>query len=328
MARLKVLICDSDTADVEVLWHELRGAGYDPLAAFSIERAKALIDAECPGAIFVRARMPDGSGLSLIHDLRNLSATVRTPVIAIGERDSTETESIRFLESGADDYVRKPYGLSELLARLKALLRHAPRIQAPARVSFETLTMDFDARRALVCTDDGIDGHELDLVPTGFLLLRLLIENPFIVISRRSIIETVWFGADVKTGTIDVHMAKVRQALKVVQQRVVIETVRGRGFRLTTPEKVREALLDDSVPQPSCEHEQRTIQTKPAAQQAYDEPVLVSDLGAAIETIRRLRRMLARTREENQVLRNSTTSSSTPKTDSGPSRKNRKKAGG
>jgi DNA-binding winged helix-turn-helix (wHTH) protein len=185
--------------------------------------------------------------------------------------------------------------------------------------------MDFDARRAVVCTDEGVDGHELELVPTGFLLLRLLIENPFIVITRRNIIETVWFGANVKTGTIDVHMAKVRQALKVVQQRVVIETVRGRGFRLTTPEEMRETLLNDGVPRVSCQ--QRTIQTKPAAQQAYDEPDLVSDLGAAVETIRKLRRMLARAREENHVLRNLTTSSSTPKTDSGPSRKNRKKPG-
>jgi len=185
--------------------------------------------------------------------------------------------------------------------------------------------MDFDARRALVCTDEGVNGHELELVPTGFLLLRLFIENPFIVISRRSIIETVWFGQTVKAGTIDVHLAKVRQALKVVQQRVVIETLRGRGFRLTTPEKMRETSSNAGAPQPS--RQQRTPRTKPAAQQAYDEPVLVSDLGAAVETIRKLRRMLAKAREENDVLRNSTTSTSTQKTDGGPSRKNRKETG-
>ncbi len=258
--------------------------------------------------------MPDGSGLSLVNDLRSRSATNALPVIVLGEQDATEDECVRALEAGAADYVKRPYGLKELLARLQAVLRPVPLRQVRGHVSFETLTMDFDAYRALVHTDEGAERLELKLAPTCFRLLRLLIENPYVALSRKTIVENVWFGANVKENIVDGYVRKLRQTLEPVRQRVVIETVRGVGFRLSTPQAMLATQASPAYEPAPQSLEQSTEQTKPPARQARDEPVPVSDLRTALETIRQLRRMLVKASKENRVLRDAMDAKQTKET--------------
>jgi two-component system, OmpR family, phosphate regulon response regulator PhoB len=315
---IRIVICEWNVTRAEALWNELRLSGHEPLVAFSIERAATQIATDIPGAVLLSSRMPDASYLSFIKDLRARSATSGMPVIVLGEEGETEDDCVGALEAGADDYIRRPYGVRELLARLQTLLRPVPRMQVPRCVSFETLTMDFETRRAFVRTDDGAEGVEVELWPTAFRFLRLLIENPNVVLSRKAIIQNVWLGANVKEGVIDVYLLALRKALKPVEQRVVIETVRGVGFRLTTTQAMlsrhREVTAQFRQGQPNPRYgsarksaqqspQRRTTQANTRAQQAYDEPVVVSDLGAALETIQKLRRVLIKTGEENRLLR-------------------------
>src|SRR5215469_15209251 len=98
----KILIVEWDTSCAEILWNEVRLAGHEPLAAFSVERAAMLVEQEHPQAILLRWRLPDASGLSLVNDLRTHAATSRMPIIVLGEEDGGEEECVRALDAGAD----------------------------------------------------------------------------------------------------------------------------------------------------------------------------------------------------------------------------------
>ncbi|GAB2891508.1 hypothetical protein GCM10027093_28340 [Paraburkholderia jirisanensis] len=326
----KVLIVEWDTAEAEVLWNEMRLAGHEPTAAFSIERANLMIEQDRPDAVLLRWKLPDASGMSLLSELRLHAATSRLPVIVLGEQGAGEEECIRALDAGADDYVRRPFGIREVVARVQVVLRPVPRALVRSRACVDALTMDFDARRVLA--DTGQDGEqtELRMAPTCYRLLRLFVENPYEVLSRKEIIRHVWFGAAVKDGIVDVYVKALRAALEPLRERLVIETVRGEGFRLATaaaPAVVAVAAqpaashpaphpTPHSTPQPAS-HPPRRPTRRPAGERlringAHRQPTLVSDLGAAVEKIRHLQALLQRKTEENRVLRSAMESSKPP----------------
>ncbi|HEY3599070.1 MAG TPA: winged helix-turn-helix domain-containing protein [Paraburkholderia sp.] len=304
------MIVESDTTNAEILWNEVRLAGHEPLMAFSADRANTLIEREHPQVVLLRWKLPDASGLSLLGDLRTRSGTSRLPVIVFGEAGATEEECLRALEAGADDYIKKPYGIREVLARVQVVLRPVPRKEVRHRLSVETLTMDFDARRAFART--GRDGAEveLELGPTCYRFLRFFVENPYEVLSRKDIIDNVWFGATVKEGIVDVYIRSLRLALKPLQSSLIIETVRGAGFRLSAVERMPSGDNARLLPKVVSESvSSRRPRTNPSADgrlhaaNARNEPVLVSDLGAAVEKIRHLQKLLLKKTEENQLLR-------------------------
>ncbi|MFC0698479.1 winged helix-turn-helix domain-containing protein [Paraburkholderia humisilvae] len=326
----KILIVEWDTSSAETLWNEIRRMGHEPLAAFSVERAMMLIEQEPPQAILLRWKLPDASGLSLINDLRTHAATSRMPIIVLGEEDAGEDECIRALEAGADDYVRRPFGVRELVARIQVVLRPIEYRDVRRRVSVETLTMDFDARRAFARTSQDQDQPqaevELQLGPTCYRLLRFFVENPYKVLSRKDIIDHVWFGSSVKEGIVDVYIKSLRETLEPLQNSLAIETVRGAGFRLSSvidvpeapalqagqrAEKARRAPSQQPsqpgtspIAHASRSHKRPAVDDRPRAGAPRNQtPVLVADLSAAVEKIRHLQTLLQRKTEENRLLR-------------------------
>jgi DNA-binding response OmpR family regulator len=146
----KLLIVEHDVEQAGTLWDHFRQEGYAPLVAFSTEDARLLIDQEQPGLILLSWSLPDASGWSLLDELRIDPSMSRLRIVVLGEQNKSEEECIRALEAGADNYIRRPIGFRELLARIKAVLRLLPRRVYMQRLkSVGKLTLDLDAHRVL-----------------------------------------------------------------------------------------------------------------------------------------------------------------------------------
>ena len=214
---MKVLVVEDEDAIAEPLAEGLRREGLEVDRAATGQEA---LDAAEPDLVLLDLRLPDIDGLEVCRRLRERS---RVPIIVVTARGE-EVDRVVGLELGADDYVVKPYGLRELVARIHAVMRRLePRAEeGPFRV--DGLEVDRRARRAR------LDGGELQLTPREFDLLALLVSEPGAAISRDRIFEEVWgtrwFGSP---KTIDVHVAALRRKLGDPGW---IETVRGVGFRL------------------------------------------------------------------------------------------------
>jgi two-component system response regulator RegX3 len=215
---VKVLVVEDEDAIAEPLAEGLRREGIEVDRAATGQEA---LDAPEPDLVLLDLRLPDIDGLEVCRRLRERS---RVPVIVVTARGE-EVDRVVGLELGADDYVVKPYGLRELIARIHAVMRRLepqPLGDGPLRV--DGLEVDPRARRAT------LDGRELPLTPREFDLLALLASDPGAAISRARIFqevwETSWFGSP---KTIDVHIAALRRKLGDPRW---IETVRGVGFRL------------------------------------------------------------------------------------------------
>jgi DNA-binding response OmpR family regulator len=220
---VKLLLVEDEDAIAEPLAEGLRREG------FVVERvatgAEALAAGE-PDFVLLDLGLPDTDGFSVCRELRSRSSVPIIMVTAKGE----EVDRVVGLEVGADDYVVKPFGVRELVARIRAVSRRTGERQATARpaVRIGPLELDTRSRRVLV------DGQEIDLTPKEFDLLALLASDPGAVVSRARILqdvwETTWFGS---AKTIDVHVAALRRKLGHPSW---IETVRGVGLRLHVPE--------------------------------------------------------------------------------------------
>lgn len=292
----------------EQLWSEINEAGHEPLVAFSVERAAQVIAQEHPQVVLVRRKLPDASGWSLINGVRTCRATSRVPIIVIGEDGADEYGCIRALEAGADDYVRKPYSVRELLVRIQVLLRPIEYRATRRLARVEDLTMDFDARRAFGKTGpDPADEIELKLVPACYRLLRFFVENPYVVLSRKDIIDNVWFGKSLSGSAVDVYINQLREVLRPLQSSLAIQTVRGAGFRLSKvaeatvaeESKVDNAVRARAIAAPGG----KNLRDRGVTARPY-EITLISNMDAAIEKIRQLQLLLLQKTKENESLRN------------------------
>jgi DNA-binding response OmpR family regulator len=218
---MRILVVEDEDAIAEPLVDGLRREGYD------VDRAAtggaALDEALRPDLVLLDLRLPDIDGLDVCRALRERSAV---PIIIVTARGE-ESDRVVGLELGADDYVVKPFGVRELIARIRAVARRTssrPHDEGPLRVG--ALSVDIRARRAR------LEGRELELTPKEFDLLAALASDPGAAISRRRLLEEVWetswYGS---AKTIDVHVASLRRKLGDPGW---IETVRGVGFRLRT----------------------------------------------------------------------------------------------
>ena len=215
---MRILVVEDEDAIAEPLVGGLRREG------FEVERAAtgaAALEAGTPDLVLLDLRLPDTDGLDVCRRLRERSDV---PIIVVTARGE-EADRVVGLELGADDYVVKPFGLRELIARIRAVSRRTsarPHAQEPLRVG--GLEIDERARRAQ------LDGKPLDLTPKEFDLLAALARDPGAAVSRRRLLEdvweTTWYGS---AKTIDVHVASLRRKLGDPGW---IETVRGVGFRL------------------------------------------------------------------------------------------------
>jgi DNA-binding response OmpR family regulator len=215
---MRVLLVEDEDAIAEPLADGLRREG------FAVDRAatgEEALTAAAADLVLLDLRLPDGDGLDVCRALRERSDV---PIIVVTARGE-EADRVVGLELGADDYVVKPFGIRELIARMRAVMRRStarPRTHEPLRVG--GLEIDERARRAV------LDGRELELTPKEFDVLATLVRDPGAAVSRKRLLEEVWetswYGS---SKTIDVHIAALRRKLGDPGW---IETVRGVGFRL------------------------------------------------------------------------------------------------
>ncbi|MFM0597228.1 MULTISPECIES: phosphate regulon transcriptional regulator PhoB [Paraburkholderia] len=229
--HISVLIVEDEPAIIELLAANLKHAGFHPLPARNATIASALISEILPDLIVLDWMLPGMSGLQFMRKLRADSRTRDVPVIMLTARDE-EQDRVDGLEAGADDYLVKPFSPKELVARIKAVLRRrAPQLTDDA-VSVRSLTLDPATRRVFVKTAG--DDMPVHLGPTEFKLLHYFMAHPERVHSRSLVLDQVWGDhVFIEERTIDVHVKRLRAALKPVGYDAIIETVRGSGYRLS-----------------------------------------------------------------------------------------------
>ena len=221
-----VLIVEDEPAQVEVLRYNLEKKGYRTAVADAGEEALLLAEEEEPDLVILDWMLPDISGIEICRRLKAQQKTRALPVIMLTARGEEE-DRVRGLESGADDYVVKPYSPNEMIARVQAVLRRAhPEIENEI-LHYADIEMDLARHRV------SRNGKSIHLGPTEFRLLRVLMERPARVFSREQLLDRAW-GRDiyVESRTVDVHIRRLRKALNIDASKDIIRTVRGSGYAI------------------------------------------------------------------------------------------------
>ncbi len=222
-----IYIVEDDKNILEIESFALKNSGYDIRGfATAKEFYKALNDF-LPDLILLDIMLPDEDGLSILRKLRSNVKTRSLPIIMVTAK-TTEIDKVKGLDSGADDYMTKPFGVMELISRVKALLRRAL-AGAPEESVYEFMEILMDVEKHLVT----VNGEVCDLTYKEYELLKLFMANPGIVIKRERILERIW-GTDFEgeSRTIDMHIKNLRQKLKIAGK--YIKTIRNVGYVLNS----------------------------------------------------------------------------------------------
>jgi two-component system phosphate regulon response regulator PhoB len=222
----KVLVVEDEPAQREVLAYNLEAEGFKVARAETGDEALLLVEEETPDIIVLDWMLPGVSGIEVCRRVKSKAETRGIPIIMLSAR-SEEVDRVRGLETGADDYVIKPYSVVELMARVRSQLRRTRPTTVGQRLEFEDIVLDSETHRVTRG-----DTH-LKLGPTEFRLLSTFMEKPGRVWSREQLLDRVW-GRDiyVDTRTVDVHIGRLRKALTVHGDKDPIRTVRGAGYAL------------------------------------------------------------------------------------------------
>ncbi|HSZ74050.1 MAG TPA: phosphate regulon transcriptional regulator PhoB [Rhizomicrobium sp.] len=219
-----VLLVDHDRASLALVSSHLEREGYRARASYDGEEALRLIEDDPPDILLLEWVLPKLSGLDVCRMLRSESETRKMPILMLTTRGE-EADRLRGFEAGADDYIVKPFSVSELTARLRAVLKRV----SPGLVEDVIRIGDLELDRAEHRVRRG--GRKIHLGPTEFKLLSQLLQRPGRVYSREQLIESVWgAGIYVDSRTIDVHILRLRRALRVPGAECVIRTVRSAGY--------------------------------------------------------------------------------------------------
>jgi two-component system phosphate regulon response regulator PhoB len=224
--RPTVLVVEDEPAQREVLAYNLEAEGFAVARAESGDEALLLVREDAPDIIVLDWMLPGVSGIEVCRQVKSQAATRSIPVIMLSAR-SEEVDRVRGLETGADDYVIKPYSVVELMARVRSQLRRTRPAAVGERLEYEDIVLDAETHRVTR------GGRELKLGPTEFRLLTTFMEKPGRVWSREQLLDRVW-GRDiyVDTRTVDVHIGRLRKALCQYQGADPVRTVRGAGYAL------------------------------------------------------------------------------------------------
>jgi two-component system, OmpR family, phosphate regulon response regulator PhoB len=230
MNKGKLLLVEDDKALAELLiWHFER-QDFQVRRTADGEEALLLADEEVPDIVILDWMIEGVSGLEVCRRLRRKPATANVPIIMLTARGE-EADRIRGLETGADDYVTKPFSPAELIARVGAVLRRVRPALVRETLSYGDLEMDVTAHRVRR------GGTPVPLGPTEFRLLRHLLEHPGRVFSRARLLDAVWsHGSDIEERTVDVHVRRLRKALNEGGRPDIIRTIRSAGYALDTGE--------------------------------------------------------------------------------------------
>jgi two-component system phosphate regulon response regulator PhoB len=226
MSKPTILVAEDESALLTLLRYNLERAGYRVLEARDGEEALLIAAEETLDLVILDWMMPQLSGIEVCRRLRGRQETRNVPIIMLTARGE-ETDRVRGLDTGADDYLTKPFSMSELLARLRALLRRIRPSLADDVVQVGDIEIDRAAHRVRR------GGVEVHLGPTEYRLLDHLIQHPGRVFSREQLLDAVW-GSDVyvEARTVDVHVGRLRKALNVDGTEDPIRTVRSAGYSL------------------------------------------------------------------------------------------------
>lgn len=221
-----ILIVEDEPDIVELLKYNLEAADYEVGIARDGDEAEISVAERQPDAILLDWMLPGVSGIELCRRIRRRPETRMVPIIMLTARGE-ETDRLRGLDSGADDYVTKPFSPAEVIARLRAVLRRALPSTAVETLEYEDIMLDLAGHRVERA------GRNIHLGPTEFRLLRHLMEHPGRVYSREQLLDAVW-GRDiyVEARTVDVHIRRLRKALNEGDAADLIRTVRSAGYAL------------------------------------------------------------------------------------------------
>ena len=228
----RVLIVEDEPPLVELLSYNLEKAGFQIHIARDGEEALLAVEERKPDLILLDWMLPYVSGIEICRRIRRNPETRNVPIIILTARGE-EDDRIRGLEAGADDYVVKPFSPSELVARVRAVLRRTRPAFDKDSLTYGDITMDLTTHR--VSRND----EPVDLGPTEFRLLRFMMEHPGRVFSREQLLDSVW-GHDtyIEPRTVDVHIRRLRKAMNLPGTTDLIRTVRSAGYALDLKEQV------------------------------------------------------------------------------------------
>lgn len=221
-----VLVVEDEEALAQLLKYNLEKEGYRVSLASDGEEALIMADEDRPDLFVLDWMLPKAPGIEVCRRLRQRQDTRNTPIVMLTAR-SDESERIRGLDTGADDYIVKPFAMAELLARLRAVMRRIRPGLAEDKVSVGDITIDRASHRVKRA------GREVHLGPTEYRLLDHLMQHPGRVFSREQLLNAVW-GSDVyvETRTVDVHIGRLRKAMNEDNETDPIRTVRAAGYAI------------------------------------------------------------------------------------------------
>jgi two-component system phosphate regulon response regulator PhoB len=224
--RPQILIVEDEEALALLLRYNLEAAGYEVETVPRGDEADVRLKESSPDLVILDWMLPGLSGIELCRRLRSRPEVRQLPIIMLTARGE-ESERVRGLSTGADDYIVKPFSVPELLARVAALLRRASPERVADVLEFGEIALDRERKRVTRA------GRAIDLGPTEYRLLEFLMQRPGRVFSREQLLDGVW-GSDVYVDerTVDVHVGRLRKALNRGEEADPIRTVRGAGYAL------------------------------------------------------------------------------------------------
>lgn len=227
MATKTILVVDDESSIRDMLRVALEMAEYNVIEAADAQQAHALIIDRRPDLILLDWMLPGTSGIELARRLKKDELTADTPIIMLTAKGE-EDNKIQGLETGADDYITKPFSPRELVARLKAVLRRTDALNDSGPIQVDNLVFDPQSHRV------SINNQPIQMGPTEYRLLEFFLTHQERVYSRGQLLDHVWGGnVYVEERTVDVHIRRLRKALTVEDHDKLIQTVRGAGYRFS-----------------------------------------------------------------------------------------------
>lgn len=220
-----MIYCVEDDSSIrELIIYALKANGFEARGFSESGSFYTALNSALPSLILLDIMLPGEDGITILKRLKASARTRAIPVVMLTAK-SAEYDKVLGLDSGADDYITKPFGIMEFLSRVKAVLRRAGHPANPAELAAGGLTMDVERHTVLA------DGREVTLTFKEFMLLKYLLENKGIVLTRDKLLQEVWgYDYQGETRTVEVHIRTLRQKLGAAGS--VIETVRGIGYKI------------------------------------------------------------------------------------------------
>jgi len=223
--KKKIVVVEDDTALLPMITHNLEKNGFSVREATNGEDALTLIKEELPALAIIDWMIPEPTGIEVCKILRRGKETVSLPIIILSAKGEEE-DKVRGLNTGADDYITKPFSPTELIARIKSLLRRSSS-SGKEIIEYGDITLNLNEHKVFR------SGKRIRLGPTEYKLLRHFIENPGRVYSREQLLDSVWgHGIYVESRTVDTHIRRLRKAIDPSGQQNYIRTVRSAGYSM------------------------------------------------------------------------------------------------